>query len=256
MRFFTYIVVILCLASSCSSVVRSGKVMGLTTDYCRTAGGYNDTLTTRPERSPGEQDGILKQYLSEQEMFICKAAGIDNHLGRLLMGADDTVGQLVLLEKITGKLALLNTEIDAVAGELGCNVDRIGILTKYIEDENSAITKRLTIASVAIGAITTIAVAALNKDNNANVIAGVTGGLASAGFAAATISPKGRKVQLPLQSVLLMSIWYDKNKNNAFPSFVWALLNAENTDSSSGKSVLKNMKARWLEYQFSEKDKR
>lgn len=176
------------MVSSCSRAIKSAKINGLITDYCALPNSHDNLETVSSEQPVANQDSILKQKLSGREIFISKAAGIDVLFARLLKTGNDTLQQLMLLQKITGRLALAITEIDAVAGQLDCNGDRISLLAKYVDNINSNSTKKLTIASVALGALTTVAVAALNNNSQANTIVGVTGGLARAGFAAVIIS--------------------------------------------------------------------
>ena len=144
---------------------------------------------------------------------------------------------------------LTSIEINALASELDCNGERINKLADFIDNINNKKTKNLTVASVTLGALTTVATV-LIKNNNASNIIGVSGGLLSAGLGALTISPKGKKIDLKLQRNLLGNIWYNDNSNQAYPNSIWTILNEKQFSNSGKNDLQESIKNRWLQYNF------
>lgn len=234
--------------SSCYKTLQPTQLTGVVTDICKPLPNedYIDTLVTAEYSD--SLDRILSTRFTNREIMIAKAAGIYTDLAGVVNKSGDTLQHLLLLQRITGELTLANLEIQSVAGALDCNSDRIKFLADYIDNINSSTTKKLTIGSVTVGAASVIATAAIKNDPG-NTIAGVTGGLISAGLAALTISPKGKKVELPLQNVYLSNVWQMRNDNNSFPRFIWTMLNGKGIHSQNF-SIIESVRKRWILYQF------
>ena len=235
--------------SSCSTVLNSPKIDYLTSNYCQPTIEYDySKLETSPNKIP-KQDSILHANLSKHDILISKAIGIETYLAEYLLTKKDTLKRLVLKQKITDRLILTSIEINALASELDCNGERIDKLAYFVNNINDKKTKNLTVASVTIGALTTVATV-LIKNNNASNIVGVTGGLLSAGLGALTISPKGKKIELKLQRNLLRNIWFNDNTNGAYPNAIWTILNDKEFSNSGKNDLQESIKNRWLQYNF------
>lgn len=235
--------------SSCSTVLNSPKIDYLTSNYCQPTIEYEySKLETAPNKIP-KQDSILHANLSKHDILISKAIGIETYLAEYLLTKKDTLKRLVLKQKITDRLILTSIEINALASELDCNGERIDKLANFVTDINNKKTKNLTVASVTIGALTTVATV-LIKNNNASNIVGVSGGLLSAGLGALTISPKGKKIELKLQRNLLRNIWFNDNTNGAYPNAIWTILNDKEFSNSGKNDLQESIKNRWLQYNF------
>ena len=182
-----FILVIFIFVSSCSTVLNSPKIDYLTSNYCQPTIEYDySKLEISKDKLP-KQDSILKANLSQHDILISNAIGIERYLTEYLQIKKDTLRRLVLKQKITDRLILTSIEINALASELDCNGERIDKLANFVNDINNKKTKNLTVASVTIGALTTVATV-LVKNNNSSNIVGVSGGLLSAGLGALTIS--------------------------------------------------------------------
>lgn len=235
--------------SSCSTVLNSPKIDYLTSNYCQPTIEYDySKLETSTNKIP-KQDSILHANLSKHDILISKAIGIESYLAEYLLTKKDTLKRLVLKQKITDRLILTSIEINALASELDCNGERIDKLANFVTDINNKKTKNLTVASVTIGALTTVATV-LIKNNNASNIVGVSGGLLSAGLGAMTISPKGKKIELKLQRNLLRNIWFNDNTNGAYPNAIWTILNDKEFSNSGKNDLQESIKNRWLQYNF------
>jgi hypothetical protein len=241
--------VISIFVSSCSTVLNSPKIDYLTSNYCQPNIEYDySKLEVFPNKT-SNNDSILKANLSQHDILISKAIGIESYLAEYLQTKKDTLKRLVLKQKITDRLILTSIEINALASELDCNGERIDKLANFVNDINNKKTRNLTVASVTIGALTTVATV-LIKNNNASDIVGVSGGLVSAGLGALTIAPKGKKINLKLERNLLRNIWFNDNSNGAYPNSIWAILNEKQFSNSGKNDLQESIKNRWLQYNF------
>ncbi|WP_428228433.1 hypothetical protein [Flavobacterium sp.] len=249
LKLFAGSITISLLVSSCSSVLKSTKIDYLTSNYCQPTIQYDYSQLEIPQNKTFKQDSILNANLSKHDLLVSKAIGIETYLAEYLQIKKDTLKRLVLKQKITDRLMLTTIEINALASELDCNGERINKLADYIDDINNKKTKNLTVASVTLGALTTVATV-LIKNNNASNVVGVTGGLLSAGLGALTISPKGEKIELKLQRNLLRNIWYNDNSNEAYPNSIWTLINEKEFSNSGENDLQESIKNRWTQYNF------
>ncbi|MDY0988231.1 hypothetical protein SOM12_12465 [Flavobacterium sp. CFBP9031] len=241
--------VISIFVSSCSTVLNSPKIDYLTSNYCQPTIEYDySKLEVFPNKT-SNNDSILKANLSQHDILISKAIGIESYLSEYLQTKKDTLKRLVLKQKITDRLILTSIEINALASELDCNGERIDKLANFVNDINNKKTRNLTVASVTIGALTTVATV-LIKNNNASDIVGVSGGLVSAGLGALTIAPKGKKINLKLERNLLRNIWFNDNSNGAYPNSIWVILNEKQFSNSGKNDLQESIKNRWLQYNF------
>lgn len=244
-----FILVIFIFVSSCSTVLNSPKIDYLTSNYCQPTIEYDYSKLEISQNKLPKQDSILKANLSQHDILISNAIGIERYLTEYLQIKKDTLRRLVLKQKITDRLILTSIEINALASELDCNGERIDKLANFVNDINNKKTKNLTVASVTIGALTTVATV-LVKNNNSSNIVGVSGGLLSAGLGALTISPKGKKIDLKLQRNLLRNIWFNDNSNGAYPNSIWTILNDKEFSNSGKNDLQESIKNRWLQYNF------
>lgn len=249
LKIFTGLLTISILVSSCSTVLKSTKIDYLTTNFCQPTISYDYSQIEIPKTNTRKQDSVLNANLSKHDILISKAIGIEIYLAEYLQTKKDTLKRLILKQKITDRLLLTNIEINALASELDCNGERINKLADFVDDLNNKKTKNLTVASVTLGALTTVATV-LIKNNNASNLVGVSGGLLSAGLGALTISPKGKKIDLKLERNLLRNIWYNDNSNQTYPNSIWTILNEKQFSNSGENDLQESIKNRWLQYNF------
>lgn len=249
LKIFTALITASILVSSCSSVLKSTKIDYLTNNFCQPTVQYDYSQIEIPQNKIPKQDSILNAHLSKHDILVCKAIGVEPYLAAYIQTKKDTLKRLVLKQKITDRLLLTNIEINALASELDCDGERINKLADFVDGINNKRTKNLTVASVTLGALTTVATV-LIKNNNASNVVGVTGGLLSAGLGALTISPKGKKVNLKLQRNLLGNIWYNDNSNESYPNSIWTIINEKQFSNSGENDLQESIKNRWLQYNF------
>lgn len=236
---------------SCSPVLKSTKIKSLTANYCEPNIQYDySALNAAMQKFPG-QDSILRSRLSAHDRLLSELTGIAPHLAAYYE-AKDTLTLLMCKQKITDRLLLTNIELEAIVAELDCNGERIDQLANYVDDINRNRNTRLTVASVVLAALTTVATVAI-KNDHASTVVGVAGGLTSAGLSALTINPKGKRVLIAIKRSLLKNIWNSDNSDQAFPPSIWKILNEKAFSNSGDRSLIETIKNRWLQYIFNGK---
>lgn len=238
---------------SCSTVLKTTKVDSLTTNYCAPKISYQYQRANEQDSPYPKQDSILRSHLSTHDILLSEDINVAPQLAAYF-ATKDTLKMLVLRQKITDRIILANTELDAVAAELDCNGERIDQLARYVDNINTKSNRRLTVGSVVVGALTTVATVAISK-KGLNTTVGVAGGLVSAGLGALTINPKGKKVNMTLDRNLLRNVWNNNNDDNAFPPSVWKILGEKSFSNNGDSSLRETIKSRWLRFTFDGKAK-
>lgn len=249
LKIFIILILLSALIASCSTVLNSPKIDYLTNNYCQPTIEYDYSKIEIPKNKTPKQDSILNANLSKHDILVSNAIGIELYLTEYLQIKKDTLKKLALKQKITDRLILTGIEINALASELDCNGERISKLADFVNAINDKKTKNLTVASVTIGALTTVGTVLIKNENSSNII-GIGGGLLSAGLGALTISPKGKKINLKLQRNLLGNIWYNDNSNGVYPNSIWTIINEKQFSNSGKNDLQESIKNRWLQYNF------
>ena len=144
----------------------------------------------------------------------------------------------------------LNEEIDGVAATLDCEGEKTDQVATYLDQANQKHNSRLTITSIIVGALTTIATVAIKKNSVQNTVA-ISGGLLGGGIAALMINPAGKKIKWLQDKNLLGAIWYGHNMDRLIPPSVWYMLNEKDFSNSHNKSLIESIKTRWKMLNFS-----
>jgi hypothetical protein len=124
--------------------------------------------------------------------------------------------------------------------ELDCEGERARLAGIYLDNLNSKYNRRLTVASVVAGALTTAATALITQ-HNAQATVGISGGLVSAALALSTINPKGRKIEFYHERNLLRPIWDRTPVNAGYPLFVWKMLHTRAAMLSQLQSTIRSI---------------
>lgn len=236
---------LVCLATSCSPVLHSAKITSLTTDYCAPSVHYEDTELTTMQSG---DDSAIASLLSKHDLILSRDIGIQHLLSRYI-AAKDTLQLLLVKQKISDRLILVQTELEAIASELDCNGERIDQLAHFLDDKNAKTSRRLNVASMIVVAVTTVAAVATKNEGLGTAI-GVTGGLVSTGLIAFTINPPGKSVEMGINRSLLKNVWEIDNSDRAFPSSIWKILNEKTFSNSGTQSLIESIKNRWINYVF------
>jgi hypothetical protein len=198
--------------------------------------------------------------LSSHDSILCNILGIDAYLAELLTIPADSARELrrlSLKQKIDQRILVAQTESAAVVAELDCEEERANLAGIYLDNLNSKLNHRLTIASVVVGALTTAATALLSPHNTQAAV-GISGGLVSAALALSTINPKGRKIEFYHERNLLRPVWDQTSVNAGYPLFVWKMLHTRQFSNSGSVTLAESIRSRWLQFELdgkADKDK-
>lgn len=243
--------------TSCSTLKRAesgAKLEGFKYNYCSPAAA-NPQGQTRWKES--QKTDLSKTGISAHDQLLCQILGISEPVSKLFVlhqekQAENTAQQVSLRQILTNRILLAQTQLQAVAAELDCEGERSDMAAAYLDGINSNRNRKLTVGSVVIGALTTLATAVISK-NSVQTSVAIGGGLLSAGLGALTINPKGNQIEFYHERNLLKSIWADTAQNTDYPEFVWEMLHEKQFSNSGNVSLAQSIKKRWLKFEFSGK---
>lgn len=236
-----YYLLVSCTALSCSPVLQSSKLTALSNDYCAPAIPYGkDTLTQESKNT----DTLVARRLTPYDYALAAHIGLIPLLSQYLSSPAP-------LEKvkITHRLLLLNTEIEAVVAELDCNGERFDQLARFLETKNNKRTTRLTVASIISAAAITLSTA-LIKNDDVNKGINIGGGITGTTLGFMLLNPKGKKLKLPIYRSMLSNVWYENNADKAFPPALWRIITDKSFSNERKLSLIQTLKKRWLLFVF------
>jgi hypothetical protein len=220
---------------------------------------YSYCTPTITYESPAWPDTGLSKIppgrLSTHDSLLSSILGIGACLGELLTIPADSAGELLRLslkQKIDQRILVAQTESAAVVAELDCEGERASLAAIYLDNLNSRYNRRLTVASVVAGALTTAATALITQ-HNAQATVGISGGLISAALALSTINPQGRKIEFFHERNLLRPIWDQAPVNTGYPLFVWKMLHTRQFSNSGSVTLAESIRSRWLQFELNGK---
>jgi len=241
----------LLLFTACSTGrVISGSKLNLGSNYCAPAAAYPH----HPFIPARNTDSLLKANpgMPLHEVLTANATGTLELIYRLnAIAADTTVNgttnKAIIRSQIQHRIMLASLEIDGIAAELDCEGEKADQLARYLDNFNSKRNTRLTVASIIVGAITTIATVAIKNDGAQNAAA-ISGGLISAGLGALTINAARKKINLTYDRNVLRDIWLLSDTSAVYPPFTWYMLNQKHFSNSGQHSLAINIKKRWEKF--------
>lgn len=234
---------------------RSQPIARITDVYCEPAIRYEYDSTFLPKPDIEKillADTSLTRRYSTHDLLLANATGILPLLQKLI-GLEKSSQPEVQLEsvrihqQILNRLLLASTQIAGLAAELDCEGERADQVATYLNQRDTKRIRRLTILSVVIGAITTVATALIQSDDASKVI-GIGGGVVSAGFGGLAALSSNRVVQFAHQRNLLTDIWNQSTQSSIYPPMVWYVLNEKQFSNSSQQSISHNIRQRWQDY--------
>lgn len=233
------------LLFSCAPVLESSRLTALSNDYCAPGIAYRQDAFIQPNK---DTDTLVARHLSAHDYTLAADLGLVPLLAQYLRSVTPTA-QLAAKQKITDRILLLNTEIEAVVAELDCNGERYDQLARYLAAKNSKRNTRLTVASIVAAAAITLSTA-LIKNDDLNKGINIGGGITGTALGFMLLNPKGRQLKLPIYRSLLSNVWHEQNADNAFPPALWQMM-TDKTFSNEGKlSLIQTLKKRWLLFVF------
>ncbi|MGN7866646.1 hypothetical protein [Chryseobacterium sp.] len=247
------------LLTSCVSKknqVIQQNILTLKDSYCKAPFKYNYTnkLPSYNSDSILAANKELKEIFSDQSILILNALdNLDEVHDIMELKKDSSLASQVkvlqLKTKINSKITIALTELDAVAAEFDCEGERVAQIGNYVDNLNTSRNNKMILYSIIAGAAASIAGGIVKDEGWSNAI-DISGGVLGAGFGLATLNPKGKKVEFIHQRNLLRDVWREKLESPNFPPFIWYMYTEKKFSNREERSIIGNMKERWLHYQF------
>ena len=248
-----YFFIAIVLLSACKTM-QASKVSGGA--YCAPSVDFNYDMNMRPLWNT---DSLLtaNSSIPIHEVITANAVGVLPLMQQLAITANDSsvAGRLQRDElrlKIQHHILMASTEIASLAAELDCEGERADQLGRYLDNQNSKTTTRLTVGSIIAGALSTVASAVVNNKGAQNT-AVIGGGLIAAGLSILIINPAGKKLAVTHPRNPLTDIWYRPSASSSYSPFLWYVLNEKRFSYSGKASLAENIKKRWVEFEFGNK---
>lgn len=250
---------ILILLMSCVSnktKTINNNIFTLRDSYCKAPYQYNYEVKLPSYNSDSiiASNSKLKGVLTDQSILILNALGnLDEVEDIIELKKNNSIeAQLRVLQlknKINSKITISLTELDAVAAEFDCEGERVAQMANFVDNLNNSKNNKMIIYSIVAGAAASIAGGIVKSDGWSNAI-DIGGGILGAGFGFMTLNPKGKKVEFIHERNLLRDVWKEKLESPNFPPFIWYMYTERKFSNREDKSILQNIKQRWLHYQF------
>lgn len=232
------------------------NILTLKDSYCKAPFqyNYNNKIPSYNADSILQANQKLKNVFSDQSILVLNALDNLDEVNEIMELKKDSslhsqVKVLQLKMKINSKITIALTELDAVAAEFDCEGERVAQIGSYVNNLNDSRNNRLILYSIVAGAAASVAGGIVKNEGWSNAI-DIAGGGLGAGFGLATLNPKGKKVEFIHQRNLLRDVWNEKLESPNFPPFIWYMYTEKKFSNRQDHSIVKNMKQRWLHYQF------
>ncbi|WP_146010932.1 hypothetical protein [Siphonobacter sp. BAB-5405] len=195
----------------------------------------------------------LIPYFSDHDILMANATGTLSFLHKLVHNQSDTslegkVERLHIKNELQNRLLLVTTELNSFSAELDCEGERADQLASYLDERANNRNDVLTVASIAVGAVTTIATVSISSDATQNVV-GLVGGLLSGGLGGSSLI-KGRKVPFNHPRNVLKDIWEVPQQSSIYTPFIWYMLNEKSFSNEHKQGIIRSIRDRWLTLQF------
>jgi len=254
-----YVLLIAFVLSACATQktkMLNNNILTLRDSYCKAPFlyHYDKTIPSYNADSILRVNNALKGFFSDQSILILNALGNLDEVEKIIDLKKDSsmraaLQVLQLKNAINSKITISLTELDAVAAEFDCEGERVSQMANFVDNINSNMTNKLVFYSIIAGAATSLAGGIVRNEAWSNSI-DIGGGVLGAGLGLATLKPKGRQVEFIHARNLLRDVWREKLESENFPPFIWYMYTERKFSNKEGKSIIQNMKQRWLHYQF------
>lgn len=214
------------------------------TDYCAPAQIYRydqSFVPVRDARSAAVPEVLRRE--SPQEVLLANAAGILPMLDELATASGERRSEVQA--KIQLRLLLFSASIESTAAELDCDGERAERAATILDQAGSRRTTLLTVSSIVVGAAATIFMG-ISENNEANRIAGIAGGAASAGLGLAALFWTA-KIRYSHPRNALADVWHEREHSEIFPPPIWFVLKQERFSNDQKHSIVHNIRRRWVD---------
>lgn len=246
------------LLSSCQSLKPSLTAASHQKKYCQPTIrlDYDSGYLPIPDvQSVLQSDTSLTNRFSNHDLLVANAAGILPLLRefiRLKTKRSESADweRFAVEQHITDRLWLASMQVSGIAAEIECEAERANRLAAYLQQMDSKRIQQLTLLSVVVGALTTVATAFIQPDTP-NKTVSIGGGMATAFLAGKAAVSSKRTIHLVDERNLLTDIWDQRQQSRFYPPFVWKML-TENSFSYGGQhSISSTTRQRWVNYTLS-----
>ncbi len=250
-RSLSAIISLLLIFSGCAKPINI-STLSMGQDYCQPNTYFPNTPIHWFNHTEIEKiRNILPEY-SLHNLYTANAIGILPLLIKKDNAKNDSLFDKKALQfQILLQIQQASEEIDGLAATLDCEGEKVDQIANYLDKINQKRNNKLTIASIVIGSITTIATVAIKKNATQNTVA-IGGGLLTSGVGAMTINPAGKKVRWPQNRNLLGTIWTENNSESLISPTIWYMLTEKEFSNSKKISLAESIKQRWLTINFQE----
>jgi len=140
------------------------------------------------------------------------------------------------------RIMLLQAEVDAAASEVACLDDQLEALEDELESRQDDFELTLTLSSIVVGAISTIAASTLDLvgvEGIASPLIQIGGGVVSGLLGGLALLPLNESFELEHERNVLRAVWDpDERAQGTVSRFVSALLSEPRADGQSPRDVL------------------
>ncbi len=195
----------------------------------------------------------LSPYFSSHDILMANATGTLTFLKKLIHNQADSsllgrVNRLHLKNELQNRLLLVSTELNSFSAELDCEGERADQLASYLDEKADDRNDLLTVASITVGALTTILTVAIPSDATQKTV-GLIGGLVSGGLGGSSLI-KGRKVRFDHPRNVLTDIWSIPRRSEIYTPFIWYMLNEKSFSNEHKQGIIHSIRERWLTLEF------
>ncbi|WP_245776581.1 hypothetical protein [Spirosoma endophyticum] len=223
--------------------------------YCEPAFrfDYDSTYLPIPDfQSVIQKDTSLANRFSSHDLLVANAAGILPSLHEFIIlktvNRESNDRELsAKRQQINDRISLASMQISSIAAELDCEAERANRLANYLQQMDSKRIQQLTVLSVVVGALTTVATAFIQSDTPSKTVS-IGGGAISAFLAGKAAFASKRTIHLVDQRNLLTDIWNQHQRSTVYPPFVWYMLTDKSFSYGGQHSISFNTRQRWVDY--------
>jgi hypothetical protein len=176
--------------------------------------------------------------LSPQSLDVAKVMDAVPLLARLtaLEHAGDvhSMAYMELRQSLTERLLLTVFEVSSITAELVCERDRADQVADRMDEVDTSLVKRLTLASIVIGGLAAVVsggIGLAGGSDAANNAATLGGGVVSSLFGGTALFAASKQ-QFTHERNLLGELWENPKESSAFSPAVWRFLQRPRTDGT------------------------
>lgn len=255
-----FILILNSVLFSCSSYSRKVEIKLTGASYCQPSKtALNRKIPSKEEIEKLKQNEEFNLLFSKKSIRLSIAYGFSNQLleySKLIQKANkselDLAQKMELLyleQNLRNQISLISSEINAVASELGCFIDRFNEIIQMLNDKEYDIIQSNTLYGIMTGAFFTIISGITIYDNPTTQAITILGGLVVGYYSYLAYKPE-IVVYFKPKSTILKEIWNGPETSDNFSPAIWYLLNTKRNDLENEASFRELLVQRWIKNNF------